>query len=255
MFRFTTSDNVSIAYEQWGQENGGPPVLLCHGYGINVQINWVIPGVVDALVAAGRHVVALHTRGHGESDKPHDSRFYGEERMALDMSELIDTLGVSQIDLVGYSMGSIVALIVASREPRVRRLIVGGIGESAVILGGIDSRVLPFEAMAEAMLAEDPATIQHPAVQGMRAFVDMCGSDRLALAAQARVFHATPIALKSITAPTLVIVGNQDLLAQRPEVLVDAIADARLAIKSGDHTGVASDPTFTPTLVDFLCQN
>jgi pimeloyl-ACP methyl ester carboxylesterase len=164
-------------------------------------------------------------------------------------------LGVSQIDLVGYSMGSIVALIVASREPRVGRLIVGGIGESAVILGGIDSRVLPFDAIAEAMLAEDPATIQHPAVQGIRAFVDMCGSDPLALAAQARVFHATPIALKSITAPTLVIVGNQDPLAQRPEVLVDAIADARLAIKSGDHTGVASDPTFTPTLVDFLCQS
>jgi pimeloyl-ACP methyl ester carboxylesterase len=86
MFRFTASDNISIAYEQWGQENGGPPVFLCHGYGINVQINWVIPGVVEALVAAGRHVVALH--GHGESDKPHDSRFYGEERMALDMSEL-----------------------------------------------------------------------------------------------------------------------------------------------------------------------
>jgi pimeloyl-ACP methyl ester carboxylesterase len=254
MFRFTASDGVSIAYEQWGQENGGTPVLLCHGYGINAQINWVIPGVVKALVAAGRHVVALDARGHGESDKPHDSRFYGEERMALDVSELIDTLGFSQIDLVGYSMGSIVSLIVASRESRVRRLIVGGIGESAGVLGGIDSRMLPFEAVVEAMLAEAPSTIQHPAVQGMRAFVDMCGADRLALAAQARVFHATPIALKSITAPTLVIVGDQDLLAQHPEVLVDAISDARLAIKSGDHTGVANDPTFTPTLMDFLCR-
>jgi hypothetical protein len=37
MFRFTASDNISIAYEQWGQENGGPPVFLCHGYGINVS--------------------------------------------------------------------------------------------------------------------------------------------------------------------------------------------------------------------------
>src|ERR1700687_1706629 len=103
MFRFTASDNVAIAYEQWGQENGGPPVFLCHGYGINVQIHWVIPGVVDALVAAGRHVVLHQPPGTVESDKPHDSRFYGEERMALDVSELIDTLSVSQIDLVGYS--------------------------------------------------------------------------------------------------------------------------------------------------------
>jgi pimeloyl-ACP methyl ester carboxylesterase len=31
--------------------------------------------VVNALVAAGRRVVGLHARGHGDSDKPHDSRF------------------------------------------------------------------------------------------------------------------------------------------------------------------------------------
>jgi pimeloyl-ACP methyl ester carboxylesterase len=77
MFRFTASDGVSIAWEQWDQENAGTPVFLCHGYGINVQMNWITPGVVKALVAANRHVVALHTRGHGQSDKPHDSRFYG----------------------------------------------------------------------------------------------------------------------------------------------------------------------------------
>jgi pimeloyl-ACP methyl ester carboxylesterase len=255
MFRFTASDDVSIAWEQWGQENEGPPVFLCHGFGINVQINWVMPGVIQALVAAKRHVVALHMRGHGDSDKPHDSRFYGEDRMALDVSELASSLDFSQIDLVGYSMGAVVALIVASREKRVRRLVVGGVGESAVILGGIDSRVLPFEAIVDAMLAEDPAAIQHPAAHGMRAFIDMTGADRLAMAAQAKVFHATPIALESITAPTLVIVGDQDPLAQRPQVLVDAIADARLSIKIGDHTGVANDPSFTPTLVEFLCQS
>ena len=78
---------------------------------------------------------------------------------------------------------------------------------------------------------------------------------RVAIRTAKSATYASARPLKSITSPTLVIVGNQDLLAQRPEVLVDAIADARLAIKSGDHTGVASDPTFTPTMVDFLCQN
>jgi pimeloyl-ACP methyl ester carboxylesterase len=76
--------------------------------------------------------------------------------MALDVSELIDILGASQVDLVGYSMGTVVALIVASREPRVRRLVVGGIDESAVIQGGVDRRVLPREAIVEAMLAGTP---------------------------------------------------------------------------------------------------
>jgi hypothetical protein len=51
MFRFTASDGVSIAREQWGQENAGTPVFLwTHGYGINVQMNWITPGVVKALV-------------------------------------------------------------------------------------------------------------------------------------------------------------------------------------------------------------
>jgi hypothetical protein len=41
----------------------------------------------------------------------------------------------------------------------VRRLVVGGVGESAVLLGGIDSRALPREVVLEAMLAEHPGTI------------------------------------------------------------------------------------------------
>jgi hypothetical protein len=49
--------------------------------------------------------------------------------------------------------------------------------------------------------------------------------------------------------------GTKIPLAQHPEVLVGAIANARLAIKIGDHTGVVKDPTFTPTLVEFLCRS
>jgi pimeloyl-ACP methyl ester carboxylesterase len=251
--RFSASDGVSIAWDEWAPHNEGPPVFLCHGYGIDARTNWVGIGVVDALVATGRRVVAVHTRGHGDSDKPHDSRFYGEDRMALDVSELIDILSASQIDLVGYSMGAVVALIVASREQRVRRLVAGGLGESAVVLGGIDTRVLPGHAIVEAMLAEEPSKIGHPAAQGMRTFIDAVGSDRVALAALARVFHATPIALDAIAAPTLVMVGDQDPLAQSPEVLVAAIPNGRLAIKVGDHTSVAKDPTFASTLCEFLC--
>ena len=65
MNRLMASDGVSLAWEQWGDENAGPPVLLCHGFGINVEVNWVLPGVVNALVAAGRRVVGLHARDMG----------------------------------------------------------------------------------------------------------------------------------------------------------------------------------------------
>jgi pimeloyl-ACP methyl ester carboxylesterase len=197
MNRLMASDGVSLAWEQWGDENAGPPVVLCHGFGINIEVNWVLPGVVNALVAAGRRVVGLHARGHGDSDKPHDSRFYGEDRMALDVSELIDSLGVGEVDLVGYSMGSVVALIVASRDRRVRRLVAGGVGESVVELGGIDTRVLPGEAVVAALLSEDPAAIAHPGAKGIRDFTDMAGGDRRALTRKFARSSTSPLSIMS----------------------------------------------------------
>ena len=116
--RFETSDGVGVVWHEWGPEHGGPPVVLHHGFAVGAKTNWAAPGVVAALTAAGRRVVGIDARGHGESDKPHDQAFYGEDRMARDLSELIDQLGVPEVDLVGYSMGAIVSLICATREPR-----------------------------------------------------------------------------------------------------------------------------------------
>jgi len=49
-----------------------------------------------------------------------------------------------------------------------------------------------------------------------------------------------------------VLAGDADPLAVRPEVLVDAIPDARLRIVSGDHMQAIGDPRFTASIVDFL---
>jgi pimeloyl-ACP methyl ester carboxylesterase len=57
--------------------------------------NWVATGVVDALLAAGRRVIALDARVHG-SEKPHDLARYGEQRMAKDLAVLLDTIGAGQ---------------------------------------------------------------------------------------------------------------------------------------------------------------
>ena len=89
-------------------------------------------------------------------------------------------------------------------------------------------------------------------VEDARAFADMIGGDRRALAAQAQVVHAEPIALDRITVPTLVIAGDADPLATRPEVLADAIAGSRLEVVSGDHTGALGDPRFIVSLIEFL---
>ncbi|HEX6817462.1 MAG TPA: alpha/beta hydrolase [Ktedonobacterales bacterium] len=255
MQSFTASDGTRIAYDEWGRETGDtglPPVVLHHGFIANANLNWVGPGVVNALTSAGRRVVALDARGHGASDKPHDASFYGEERMAADLRQLFDILGAPQVDLVGYSMGALVSLVVASQDARVRRLVVGGVGAGAAEAGGVSSRVLSRDAIAAALLAKDPASISDPVGALFRSFAERVGGDREALAASAAAHHVTSIPLAQITAPTLVIAGRQDQLAARPEVLANAIPNARLKLIPGDHLAAVLDPQFAPSIVEFL---
>jgi pimeloyl-ACP methyl ester carboxylesterase len=196
--------------------------------------------------------VAHDARGHGRSDTPHDRALYGEARMARDVAELADHLGLDVFDLVGYSMGGVTATITATQEPRVRRLVIGGIGSAIVELGGVDTRVMDRDALADVLEQDEPGVVADPTVAAFRGFVDAVGGDRLALAAQARSVHRTPIALDAITAPTLLLVGADDPLASRPEVLATAIADCRVHVVAGDHMGALADPGFTPALVSHL---
>jgi pimeloyl-ACP methyl ester carboxylesterase len=249
---FTSSDGLQIAYEDEGSNTSRPPVVLHHGFAASGYLNWVAPGVVGALVSSGRRVVTLDARGHGRSDKPHDTAFYGETKMAADVSTLIDVLGVDEIDLVGYSMGAIVSLIVGSQEPRVRRMVIGGIGAGVVERGGVDTRALKPKELVAALVADDPSTITDRVAKSFRAFADSTGADRLALAAQVASAHRQAIPLDQITAPTLVLVGRDDELAVRPQVLAAAIPGAELLVIDGDHLGAVGKPAFAPAIVEFI---
>ncbi|MCU1400832.1 MAG: hypothetical protein JWN62_3941 [Acidimicrobiales bacterium] len=249
---FTSSDGLQIAYDDWGSDSSRPPVVLHHGFAANANLNWVLPGVVAALTDSGRRVVALDARGHGRSDHPHDPDFYGEEKMAADVATLADVLGVDEFDLVGYSMGAIVALLVGSTEPRVRRLVIGGVGAGVVERGGADTRALSTDLIQAALRADDPATITDPTAASFRQFADHTGADRFALAAQVARVHRSPIELNRITAPTLVVAGRDDPLAVRPHVLAEAIPGAQLTVIDGDHLGAVGEPAFAPAIVAFV---
>ena len=252
MRSFTTWDGIAIAYQEWGEQASLPPVVLHHGFVADANANWVVPGLVPALVAAGRHVVAPDARGHGRSEKPHDPRFYGEQRMARDLATLLEVIGAGQIDLVGYSMGAVVALIFASDDQRVRRLVVGGVGSGVIECGGVDRRAVSNESIIEALSAADPAALGESGAGAFRALADALGADRGALVAQARSVFRGEIALDRISAPTLVLAGEADPLAVRPQVLADAIPDARLQVLSGDHAGAVLDARFSRSIVEFL---
>jgi pimeloyl-ACP methyl ester carboxylesterase len=253
MASFTTWDGIEIAYREWGDEQAAfPPVVLHHGFVADADSNWVATGVVEALTAAGRRVVAADARGHGCSEKPHDPERYGEDRMARDLAGLVDLLGAPQVDLVGYSMGAIVALLFAAAEDRVRRLAIGGVGSGVIECGGVDRRSVSNDAIVAALEAEDVGEVDDPGALPFRRLADAVGADRLALAAQARSVFRGEIPLERISAPTLLLAGDEDPLADRPEVLVDAIPEASLRLLHGNHIGALGDPAFRSSIVDFL---
>ncbi|MCK2218824.1 alpha/beta fold hydrolase [Actinomadura sp. ATCC 31491] len=249
---FTADDGVPIAYELWERDSALPLVLLHHGFAADGRVDWEAPGTVDTLTAAGRRVATIDARGHGRSGKPRDPARYGEARMSRDVRALADLLGEPAYDLAGYSMGAVVALLTAAHDRRVRRLVVGGVGAAVVELGGVDTRVLGPHTLRDALRADDPAAVTHPAAAAFRAFVDAVGGDRAALAAQAAAVHDRPIPLDAVTAPALVLAGDRDELAARPEVLAGAIPGARLRLVPGDHGGALRDPAFVKELVAFL---
>lgn len=248
---FTTDDGVEIAFTRWAGGADLPPVVLHHGFTGDAERDWVDTGVVAGLMAAGRTVVAPDARGHGRSGKPHRADAYGESHMARDLSGLIDALGAPQIDLLGFSMGAVVSLIAATREARIRRLVVAGIG-GRVVEPTADPGRLPPDVVADALLGEVPDGAVDPRAQ---MFVDgLAGRDvdRVALSMQARAMHAEPVPVGRIDAPTLVIACDADPFAFRADLLAGAIPGARLEVVEGDHGGCIVNPRFLELVGEFL---
>ena len=193
-------------------------------------------------------------RGHGESDKPHEAAAYARDDMAGDVLALIDHLNLGRVDLMGYSMGSHLALAVAAAHPeRVANLVLGGVG--ARMLGGEPGPLAGAMTMAQAMRAADPATITEPTLKGFRQFAENQGEDRLALAAcgEGRGGALEAGDLQRLTTPVLVVAGSRDDIAGDPQPLADAIAGAQcVTLPACDHFSAIPHALFKAAVFDFL---
>lgn len=110
-------DGVALAYDDEGAGDATPLVLI-HGWTAN-RHRW------DHQIEhfkAGRRVIRLDLRGHGESDKP--VQRYSIDGLAADVRRLLDDRGVDRFVAVGHSMGGMIAQQLALTQPqRVERLV------------------------------------------------------------------------------------------------------------------------------------
>lgn len=242
-------DGATIAYLDRGE---GPPVLLLHGFAADHKSNWVGNGIVDALVAAGRRVIATDARGHGASDKSRDPAAYRDPAMVRDAEGLLEQLDIEAADVVGYSMGAMTAArLAATGNPRVRSVILAGVGGNATPPrpGGPDS------PLAAALEAEDSRSVKNAMAKGFRIFAARTGADRFALAAIERASaNRSPLQLDAIAVPALVLAGTGDKLIQPPQELAASIPNARLELVPGDHLSAVGEPSFKDAIVRFLAE-
>jgi pimeloyl-ACP methyl ester carboxylesterase len=226
-------------------DGSGPAVVLLHGISADGQMNWEWTGIGPALREAGFRTVAVDQRGHGSSDKPHDPERYDDDRFAGDVSAVLDDANIAHCVLIGYSMGAYMALRTVVREPRIRALVLGGIGGTA-------PKAQDREDVARALEA-DRLTAEHRGdAREIRQYADATGADRRALAAIQRGRSDRPLALDAVTVPVLVIVGESDELAGDAETLARSLAGARFVRVRGDHASVLIEPAFIAALVDFV---
>lgn len=111
------ANGLRFHYLEWGRPRA-PALLLLHGFGNQAHM-W--DGFAP-IVAAHYRVVALDSRGHGDSDHAED---YGDELNVADTLGVVEALGLTSMDLVGFSMGGAQAMAIAGRRPdMVRRLVI-----------------------------------------------------------------------------------------------------------------------------------
>jgi len=141
---------AKFAYRQLGPSTGVPVVFLTHLAA--VLDNWD-PRVVDG-IAAKHRVITFDNRGVGASSGSTPTTI---QEMATDAVTFIRALGLEQVDLFGFSMGGMIAQVIAQQEPQlVRKLILAGTGPAGG--EGIDkvTRITYLDTARGLLTRQDP---------------------------------------------------------------------------------------------------
>jgi len=259
----SATDGTRIHYEVTGRI-GRTPVLMIQGLGASKNA-WNLQRIA---MATRFRIISFDNRGAGRSDKPTEP--FTLEQMADDAIAVLDAAGIETAHVVGASMGGVISQIVAVKYPqRVRSLtlvctacrnhpwrqeLLQSWAKTAEEKGMIEvgkeaaqwvmsprsfRRLVPAFTWMGPLAALRP---RHSFVSQIHAILDT----REDLVDQ----------LSTITAPTMVIVGNQDILTPRgdSEEIAERIPNAELVVISGAAHGLMMEhsSTFNKILIEFL---
>lgn len=242
--RFESFDGTKIAVHVAGE---GPPVVMLHGFLSSAKANWFAPGIAQALVEAGRQVIAPDLRGHGRSQAPSDLSKWPPDVLAQDQFALVAHLGLTDFDLVGYSLGARTAVRAMVRGLKPRRAALGGMGDTGVMEAG--KRAEMFEdSIRHGEEAADPRAARRI----HRMIADQGLNPEAMLGVLASFVETTEAELRAIEVPTLVVCGEEDRDNGSPHRLAEIIPHAELRMVPGDHIGAVSQPELAWAIAGFL---
>ena len=226
------------------------PVVLVHGWGGSFEATWQRSGFTELLRDADRPVIGIDLLGHGSAPRPHDPEAYADLTERI-VAALPPSLGTddSAVDAIGFSLGAITLLRLATRQPtRFRKLVLAGIGRN-VIEADDDNR---GERIVAAI--EGRGDSADTGAQVFAQYANQPGNDPVALAAIMRrprqPFTADELA--AVTCSTLVIIGDKDF-AGPGEPLVNALPNATLkTLRNLDHFATPESFGFIDAALQFI---
>jgi pimeloyl-ACP methyl ester carboxylesterase len=220
-------NGLQMYYEIYGS---GQPLVLMHG-GMTTVEDF---GLVLPTFAETRQVIAFERQGHGHTadiDRP-----FSLEQWADDTAALLQHLNIEQADIFGYSTGGSVALAFALRYPKmVRKLVLAStIYNREGYYPGIMEGLLQASADDMPDMLREMYTRVAPHPENWSKLV----KKSVESAAEFKGWQKKDI--RTISAPTLVIAGDSDIVRTEHAVeLYRLIPDAKLAVlPDTDHIGI-----------------
>jgi len=268
MPHLTTDDGVKLCYEDSGS---GIPIVFVHEFAGDHRA-WESQ---VRYFARRYRCITYNARGYPPSDVPAEDERYSQDRARDDIRAVLDALKIDKAHIVGLSMGGFATLHFGFTYPgRARSLVVAGCGYGAApdkrsqFAQEAEAAASKFEAgMAKAAesyaLGPTRVQFQNKDPRGWKEFADQlaqhstAGSAHTLRGVQKRRPSLFDLAdrMRTITAPTLVMTGDEDWPCLEPALLMKrTIPTAGLVVMpNAGHTINLEEPAaFNQHLADFF---